>query len=213
MQNATTRRRLTELLPITITWGEIFFDALASRSLQDPLCPSITNISTSSYMWSAVIYCNKKVLMSPSIFLTISQTSNICQKNAGSVWPSVQLTVEPGRERWNWLVVVLPESWLVWASTGAQAAQGHRRKAGIGQTTWRRSGHTDNLPRFYLLHILVLEWLSLDITLLGLIFLLLSWIATNGKEEFWPSIKHNALGIPEKVLRVINHQSRSKKKS
>ena len=45
-------------------------------------------------MWSAVIYCNKKVLMSPSIFLTISQTSNVCQKNAGSVWPSVQLTVE-----------------------------------------------------------------------------------------------------------------------
>ena len=165
MQNATTRRRLTELLPITITWGEIFFDALASRSLQDPWCPSITNISTSSYMWSAVIYCNKKVLMSPSIFLTISQTSNICHKNAGSVWPSVQLTVEPGK----------------WGETGcwcqrpggcgqaAQAAQGHRRKAGIGQTTYRWSGHTDNLPRFYLVHVLVLEWLSLDIILLWLI--------------------------------------------
>ena len=125
MQNATTRRRLTELLPITITWGEIFFDALASRSLQDPWCPSITNISTSSYIWSAVIYCNKKVLMSPSIFLTISQTSNICHKKAGSVWPSVQLTVEPGQVRWNWLVV--PESWMVWAScTGAQAEGGYR---------------------------------------------------------------------------------------
>ena len=146
MQNATTRRRLTELLPITITWGEIFFDALASRSLQDPWCPSITNISTSSYMWSAVIYCNKKVLMSPSIFLTISQTSNICHKKAGSVWPSVQLTVEvklAGGAR----------ELVRWCGQAAQAAQGHRRKAGIGQTTYRRSGHTDNLPRFYLLHI------------------------------------------------------------
>ena len=129
MQNATTRRRLTELLPITITWGEIFFDALASRSLQDPWCPSITNISTSSYMWSAVIYCNKKVLMSPSIFLTISQTLNICHKNAGSVWPSVQLTVEPGKrgETGCWCQRA---GEMVWASctgcTGAQAEGGYR---------------------------------------------------------------------------------------
>ena len=63
--------------------------------------------------------------MSPSIFLTISQTSNICHKKAGSVWPSVQLTVEVklaggARELVRWC---------------GQAAQGHRRKAGIGQTT------------------------------------------------------------------------------
>ena len=34
---------------------------------------------------------------------------------------------------------------------GQQPEGGHS----LGQTTYRRSGHTDNLPRFYLVHVLV----------------------------------------------------------
>ena len=171
MQNATTRRRLTELLPITITWGEIFVDALSSRSLQDPCCPSITNISTSSFMWSAVIYCNKKSWYLPPFFSPYQKLQIYVTKNAGSVWPSVQLTVEPGKRG--------ETGWRVWAS--CTGAQGHRRKAGIGQTTYRRSGHTDNLLRFCL--VLVLEWLSLDITSLWLILFAAKLDSTKWKRE------------------------------
>ena len=54
--------------------------------------------------------------MSPSIFLTISQTSNICHKNAGSVWPSVQLTVEVK-------LAAGARELVRWCGQAAQAAQ------------------------------------------------------------------------------------------